>query len=125
MFLPGSPGTRDCPNQALNWPNQALPKGRIYPTDSPKCSAPALTGLSTVSCYMYDLSANMIIHFLHMEPSNPPTYYTDLGIDIFRLHVGITLTGLQPRLPGSPMVKSHIYIYIYVPAGLLYVRFIS
>ena len=28
----------------------------------------------------------MIIHFLHMEPSNPPTYYTYLYIDICRLH---------------------------------------
>ena len=32
----------------------------------------------------------------------------------FSRNVGITLTGLQPRLPGSPMVKSHIYIYIYI-----------
>ena len=86
MFLPGSHGTWDCHNRAPNWPNQALPKRPIYPTDSPKRNAPAHTGLSPVSCYMYDLSANMIIHFLHMEPSNPPTYYADLYIDIFRLH---------------------------------------
>ena len=33
----------------------------------------------------------------------------------FSRNVGITLTGLQPRLPGSPMVKSHIYtMYIYI-----------
>ena len=41
MFLPGSPEPRDCPNQAPNWPNQALPKRPIIPTDSPKRAAPA------------------------------------------------------------------------------------
>ena len=45
-----------------------------------------ISRLSPVSCYMYDLSANMIIHFLHTRPSNPPTYYTDFYIDIFRLN---------------------------------------
>ena len=36
-----------------------------------------VSGLSPERDYMTD---NMIIHFLHMEPSNPPTYYTDLYI---------------------------------------------
>ena len=41
MFLPGSPGPRDCPNRAPNCHNQALPKRPIIPTDSPKSAAPA------------------------------------------------------------------------------------
>ena len=68
MFLSGSPGHRDFPNRAPNWPNQVLPKWHIISTD------------------LYDLSANMIIHFLHTRPSNPPTYYTDFYIDISRLN---------------------------------------
>ena len=42
-----------------------------------------ISGLSPVSCYMLRfITVDMTIHFLHMEPSNPPTYYTDLYIDI-------------------------------------------
>ena len=32
------------------------------------------------------IAVNMTIHFLHIEASNPPTYYTNLYIDISRLH---------------------------------------
>ena len=52
-------------------------------------NAPLLhtSGLSPVSCYMVQFtSVDMIIHFLHMEPFNPPTYYTDVYIYLSRLH---------------------------------------
>ena len=42
-----------------------------------------ISELSPERGYMTD---NMIIHFLHIEPSNPPTYYTYLYIGICRLH---------------------------------------
>ena len=73
MVLPGSPRLWDCPNLAPTRPNKALPNRPLIPTDSPK-QLLHISGLSPERGYMTD---NMIIHFL-MEPSNPPTYYTDL-----------------------------------------------
>ena len=41
MFTPGSPGLRDGPNRAPNWPDQVVPNRPLIPTDSPKRATPA------------------------------------------------------------------------------------
>ena len=63
----------------------------LIPTDSPKRSAPAhirtFTGIHVIIQFT---SVDMIIHFLHMEPSNPQTYYTDFTYILAGLHITST-----------------------------------
>ena len=88
MVPPGSPGLWDCPNRAPNWTDIRLSRTALLFQRS-HLNLPLLhiSGLFTGKLFICcDLSIDMTIHFLHMEPSHPPTYYTDLYIYISRLH---------------------------------------
>ena len=80
MFTPGSPGLRGRPNRAPTWPDQVLPNRPLIPTESPKRAAPV---------HIRTFTVNMLIHFLHMEPSNTQTYYTDFTYILVGLHQDI------------------------------------
>ena len=49
----------------------------------------------------------MIIHFLHMEPSNPQTYYTDLTYILAGLHQEIHINTIyRLMLNTSALLKN-------------------
>ena len=113
MFTPGSPGLRGRPNRAPNWPDQVLPNRPLIPTDSPKRAAPAhirtFTGMHAMIRFT---SVNMLIHFLHMEPSNTQTYYTDFTNILAGLHQDIHINTiyrlmLNTSSPHECSIDSH------------------
>ena len=98
MFMSGSPGLRGRPNRAPNWPDQVLPSRPLNPMDSPKRAAPAhIRTFTGIHVRIQFTSDNMIIHFLHMEPSNPQTYYT---------HFTYILAGLHQEIHINTIIRS-------------------
>ena len=90
MFTPGSPGLRGRPNRAPNWPDQVLPNQPLIPTDSPKRVVFVYIRIFIgIYVIIRVTSVNMLIHFLHMEPSNTQTYYTDFTYILAGLHQDI------------------------------------
>ena len=70
IFLPGSPGPWDCPNRAPNWPNQALPKRPIIPTQTTTRQTSKFTKLKyfvTLTCSHGGVKVKML-HF-YIVPS--------------------------------------------------------
>ena len=96
MFTPGSPGLRGRPNRAPNWPDQVLQNRPLIPTESPKRAAPAhIRAFTGIPVKIQFTSVNMIFHFLHMEPSNPQTYYTYFTYLLAGLHQEIHINTIK------------------------------